>query len=592
MGIRWLLLMALGAMLLAACSTSPTAVPEAGLTGEAPLEAVESASVPAAPGPTSTLNSPVESGNAASTPISPNSASLATASPETASATASAIDPGGRLVRLYSDPPTLDPHLTTDAGSAAIIVEVFGGLVTINPDLEVAPDLAESWDISSDGRTYTFNLRGSAQFHDGKPVTAEDVLWSLERATDPKTLAPVAQQYLGDIVGVAAKLEGAAQSISGVRIVDDRTLEITIDAPKSYFLSKLTYPTAFVLDRNNVESAEENWLDQPNGTGPFRLTRYDLGEILILARNENYHLGPPYLDEVEFIMSGGNSMIMYENHEIHVTGVGLADLERVQDPSSSLNAELRIAPPDFSVFYIGLNVNEPPLDDPKVRQALNLAFDRQAIATTVYDDLVNPAKSIIPPGFPSYNPDLPGYEFNPEKARQLMLESKYGDRLGDIPLVTLSVSGSFGAALPLDLEVIIQAWENLGLRVEIQQTEYATFLQDVHENRFQMFQFGWIADYPDPQNFLDILFHSESENNHTNYSNPEVDALLEQARVEPDQDTRYQLYNRIETMILADAPWVPTWNRGEGHALIKPNVKGYLLNPLVIPKLRYVYFVE
>ena len=272
MGIRWLLLSALGAMLLAACSTSPTAVPDAGLTGAAASEAVESASVPAAPGPTSTLNSPVESGNAAPAPISPNAAS-----PETASASATAIESGGRLVRLYSDPPTLDPHLTTDAGSAAIIVEVFGGLVTINPDLEVAPDLAESWDISADGRTYTFHLRGSAQFHDGKPVTAEDVLWSLERATDPKTLAPVAQQYLGDIVGVSDKLEGAAQSISGVRVVDDRTLEITIDAPKSYFLSKLTYPIAFVLDRNNVESAEENWLDRPNGTGPFRLTRYDLG---------------------------------------------------------------------------------------------------------------------------------------------------------------------------------------------------------------------------------------------------------------------------------------------------------------------------
>ena len=187
---------------------------------------------------------------------------------------------------------------------------------------------------------------------------------------------------------------------------------------------------------------------------------------------------------------------------------------------------------------------------------------------------------------------MAGYEFDPEKARQLLAESSYGDSLDSLPLITLSIPSGFGAALPLHLEVLLQEWANMGVRVEIQQTEYATFIQDLHQKRFQMYEFGWIADYPDPQNFLDILFHSKSENNHINYSNPQVDALLEQARVEPDQATRFQLYNRIEEMILADAPWVPTWNRGEGYALIKPNVKGYLLTPLVLPKLRYVYFSE
>ena len=620
MSIRRLLFPVLAALLLAACSTAPTPTPPSGADSPvssaapaAPTAGVAGETAPAAGGlspttgldtatpPAPTLSSqvapsgsptPAPTGEPTATP-SPTTQAPAEAAPALPEGSIASIPQGGRLIRLYSDPPTLDPHLTTDAGSAGIIVEVFGGLVTIAPDLSVVPDLAESWELSPDGRTYTFHLRPGARFHDGKPVTAADVRWSLERATDPATQAPVAQQYLGDIVGVTAKLDGTAQSIQGVRVIDDQTLAITIDAPKSYFLAKLTYPTAFVLDRDNVAGSDgENWLDQPNGTGPFRLAQYDLGETIRLTRNEGYHLGPPHLAEVEFILSGGNRMIMYENDEIHLTGVGLADLERLRDPSDSLNPELHQSPPDFSVFYIGLNVNEPPLDDPKVRRALNLAFDRQTIATTVYQDLVNPAKGILPPGFPGHNPDRPGYEFDPEKARQLLAESSYAGQLEQLPPLTLSIPGSFGAALPLYLEVVIQEWANLGLRVEIQQTEYATFIQDLHDRRFQMFDFGWIADYPDPQNFLDILFHSASQNNHTNYSNPVVDSLLEQARVEPDQATRLQMYQRVEAMILEDAPWVPTWNRGEGYALIKPNVKGYLLTPLVLPKLRYVYFVE
>ena len=136
---------------------------------------------------------------------------------------------GGRFVRLFVDPPTLDPHLTTDATSAQIIVEVFGGLVTIDPELNVVSDLAESWDISPDGLVYTFRIRPDATFHNGKPVTAEDVRWSLERATDPLTEAPNVDQYLGDIVGVDAKLQGNALEISGVRVINEHTVEITID---------------------------------------------------------------------------------------------------------------------------------------------------------------------------------------------------------------------------------------------------------------------------------------------------------------------------------------------------------------------------
>ncbi len=550
------------------------------------LAACSGSSAPEAAEPTSASTpQPTEAAQSDEAPPTPTrQASTRVAEVET--------EPGGnRLVRLFVDPPTLDPHLTTDATSAQIIIEVFGGLVTIDRDLNIVPDLALDWDISEDGRIYTFHLRPDATFHDGKSVTAEDFRWSLERVTNPLTESPVVNQYLGDIVGVEEKLNGDAQTISGLRVIDDHSLEITIDEPKSYFLAKLTYPTGFVLDRANVEADPKRWFRRPNGTGPFMLTRYDVGEKMTLTRFDEYHLGPARLEEVEMILSGGTSMLMYENDEIHVTGVSLADLDRILDPGNDLNPELLEGPASFSIQYIGMNVNEPPLDDPKVRQALNMAIDKQEIATIVLADLVVPAKGILPPGFPAYNPDLEGYEFDPVKAKQLLAESKYGGDLENIPPITITTAGSFGASVSLDMDVILQMWErNLGVEAEFQQTEFATFLKDLHKRRFQMFDIGWIADYPDPENFLDILFHSESSNNHTNYSNPEVDALLEQARTEVDESLRYQLYNQAEQMIIDDAPWVPLWYSGERYVLVKPQVQGYELSQLYIPRLRYVYF--
>lgn len=288
---------------------------------------------------------------------------------------------GGVFRRLWSDPPTLDPHLTTDSTSSGVVVELFSGLVTMNTDLQLVPDIAESWDIDDTGTVYTFNLRKNAKFHDGKPITAHDVKWSLERAVHPDTASPVADTYLNDIIGVEKALEGETTEIEGVRVIDDHTIEFIIDAPKAYFLAKLTYPTAFVLDRENVEAGGRNWTENPNGTGPFRQAEYRIGERIILERNENFYRQPAHVDSISMNLAGGQAMAMYENDEIDITGVGLFDLDRVLDPSEDLNKELIIAPPDFSVSYVGFNTSMPPFDDPKFRQALNHAVDKELIAT-------------------------------------------------------------------------------------------------------------------------------------------------------------------------------------------------------------------
>ena len=151
--------------------------------------------------------------------------------------------------------------------------------------------------------------------------------------------------------------------------------------------------------------------------------------------------------------------------------------------------------------------------------------------------------------------------------------------MDDLPRITLNISGSIGDDVPLDLQEILKSWEELlGITVEIRQTEWAAYLQDLYDKRYQMFLIGWVSDFPDPENYLDILFHSESGYNHTNYNNPVVDRLLEEAREIPDQETRFRQYNQIEQMILDDAPLIPLWNPGERYALIKPQVKDYLLD--------------
>jgi oligopeptide transport system substrate-binding protein len=540
------------------------------------------------PEPVTQSEQPTPAPTAAPTTDAAPTAAPAAADEETSSEELS----GGVFRRLWADPPTLDPHLTSDTTSAGLVVEIFSGLVALNTDLQLVPDVAESWEINEDGTVYTFHIRDDAKFHDGKRVTADDFKWSMQRAAHPDTASPVADTYLNDIVGVEAVLEGETEDISGITVIDDSTLQIEIDAPKAYFLAKLTYPTAYVLDSENVVSGGRTWTDTPNGTGPFRLKEYRIGERIILERNEHYYRERANVDSIAMNLAGGQSMAMYENDEIDITGVGLFDLDRVLDPSEPLHEELVVAPPDFSISYVGFNASMPPFDDPKFRQALNHAVDKHLISNEVLSGLVEPAYGILPPGFPGYNPDLTGLEYNPDLARQLLEESEYADP-ATRPRIVVTVPGT-GGTIGLDLEVVIEMWkQELGVEVEIQQVEWATYLQDLNQHKFQAYAgLGWEADYPDPQDFLDILFHTESSLNHGMYSNPEADAILEEARTETDVERRVELYQQAEDLIVQDGAWLPLWYSGERYVLIKDYVQDYRVTPMIVPKLKNIRLTD
>lgn len=480
-------------------------------------------------------------------------------------------------------PITLDPAIMRDTASAYYIMEIFSGLVTLNRDLEVVPDLAERWEVSSDGTVYTFHLRPDACFQDGKPITARDFKYSFERACDPATGSETAAEYLGDIVGVKEKLAGQAAEIAGVRIVDDHTLEITIDAPKAYFIAKLVYPTAFVVDEENVNTGPD-WWRHPNGSGPFKLAAWEPDEMIVLERNDRYYGEKPRIRYAIYHLWAGIPMTMYENGEIDITSVSGSDIERVLDPLSPLHDEL-VTVPDFSASFIAFNAERPPFDDPNVRRAFSLAVDREKIARVLGQGLVEPAAGILPPGFPGFNENLRGPDYDPEKAREALEQSRYGGAAG-LPPITLTTSG-LGSVSPI-YEAMIAMWrENLGVNVQVRQIEPERYPYVIEEEKDEMFEIGWVADFPDPQNFLDVLFHSASRNNAGGYSNPAVDAKLEAARRELDESARFPLYQEAEQMLMDDAACLPLFT-GSSYVLVKPYVKGFPASPLPIPWLKYI----
>ena len=497
---------------------------------------------------------------------------------------------GGVFRRLWADPPTLDPALVTDGTSYAIVIELFSGLVKLTGESDdpIAMDLAESYSVSNRGKTYKFVLRDDSKFSDGSPVTATDFKWSWERAALPETESPIVDEFLGDIIGVQAIIDGEATTAEGIEVIDDLTLQVTIDAPKPYFIAKLTYPIAFVVNADNVTAGGENWTDDPVGTGPFVLKSYSIGERMLLSKNPNYWGDPAYLDEVQLLLAGGSAMAMYENDEIDITGIGLADLERVTDPEEELSKDVVEVPPSFSTSYIGFNVEEAPFDDVHFRRALNFAVDKQLVANAVFSDLVRPATGVIPPGFVGFNPDLEGLAFDEDRAKEELAKSKYADP-ETRPRIVITLPGT-GGSPSLTTEVVADMWRRtLEVDVEIQQVEWATFLQDLHRNRLQAFSLAWQADYPDPHTFVDVLFRTGSSINNTNYSNPEVDALLEQANVEADPVRRIKLYQEAEEMIVEDAAWLPLWWGVEGKVLVKQRIGGMTFPPLSVPIYQYVY---
>ncbi len=481
-----------------------------------------------------------------------------------------------------TNPRDYDPATTFGSGDKL----VFSGLVSFDPKLNLTPDLAEKWDVSTDGTVYTFHLRANAKFHDGRAVTAQDVIYSWERAASPALHSDTVLTYLGDIVGFYELATGQADHAEGLVALDEHTLQVTIDAPKPYFLYKLTYPTAFIVDKANVESSEE-WYRQPNGTGPYRLREWKSFESIVYQANPDFYLGKTSIPYIVVQLYSGVGSRLYESNEIDITGVSRYDADRFLDSTEPLRNEL-IAGVDLCTGYVVFDTTRPPFDDVNVRKAFTMAFDRQKYIDVVLNGHALPANGLYPPALPGFNLALTGLPYDPAQARELLKQSKYGGPDGLPPIVF--TDGGTGTYVSPDVAAMAQMWQqNLGVTITIENIEPNYYLDQVYAgNHGQMISSGWCADYPDPENFADVLFHTGSSQNNGGYSNPGLDALLEAARIEQDVTKRIAMYQQAEQMIVDDAPVLFT-THSLSYQLVKPYVKGYVFTPIDIPIERYMW---
>jgi oligopeptide transport system substrate-binding protein len=415
-------------------------------------------------------------------------------------------------------------------------------------------------------------------------LTAQDVKYSWERAADPKTGSTTAGTYLGDIVGVRDKLDGKASAISGVNVVDDRTLVVNLDGPKPYFLAKLTYPTSFVVDRENVESSLENWMFKSDASGPFVLHEYKEDEVISFERNTAYHT-PPRLSYIAYLMNqAGTSLSYYQADEVDLMGLGATEAKEVSAQEHPLHGELQSVT-SMCTAFIQINNTLPPMDDPNVRRAFALAVDKDRLIKLFGETTGLQAVSILPPAMPGYTAGMVKETFNAKTAREALAASKFA---GKMPKITLSTAGYSDQPSEF-LNALVDMWQkNLGVKVVVEYLDPRTFTQSAREHHGQLVDYGWCADYPDPENFLDILYHTGSEFNVSGYSNPEVDALLEKARTELDPAARLKLYNQAEALLLDDYATIPLMHH-VFFTLVKPRVQGYVLTPMDTEELRLVW---
>ena len=496
------------------------------------------------------------------------------------------------LVLLGGDPlaRSLDPARQT--GSAAGYVGLlYSGLVRLGPDLRVEPDLAESWHVSEDGTVYTFTLRENLAFASGKKLTAVDVAASWERAADPATDSTTASTYLGDILGVTEKLAGEAEEIAGLDVVDERTLVVTLTGPIPYFLIKLTYPTSFVVDVASVAADDEDWAFEPNPSGPYLLADYREGDAMIFAANEAYH-SPPMVANVVYLASrAGSATSLFNSGEIDIVYLNSTEAMEVRNPNDPLHEQWMSATL-MCTTLIQMNNLLPPMDDPNVRLAFALAVDKSGLNNLISDGLDVLAHTILPPAMPGFSLELSqdqaAAEFDTAAAQAALAASAYANGL---PPITISASG-FGDTERDDLNFMVEDWRQiLGAEVTIERIDPTEFTQSVRENHGQMVAYGWCADYPDPENFLDILYHSGSDFNVAGYNDSEVDALLEEARTEIDSGRRLMLYQDIERRLLADGAAIPLIH-GVSDALVNSRIEGFVLSPMGVPMISLLSLVE
>ncbi len=470
-------------------------------------------------------------------------------------------------MNLQSEPPTLDPTLATDTTSFFVLNQLMDPLVRLDEDAQVVPALAESWD--EEGNVVTYHLRQDGKWTNGDPVTANDFVYAWKRILDPEVAAEYAYQLLG-IEGAAdynsctpagsPKCDELADKV-GVRAVDDYTLEVTLTSEQPWFVSQTSHLSFLPVHQATVEEFGEAWTEPQNivTNGPFRLVEWQHDESLALEKWDEWRgAADVTLTRVEarMISDAVTALQAFENGEID------ACLDNSCEPPQEIDrlkeTDTWLVGPSLATYYYGFNLENIP--DVNQRKAMNLAIDRTVVVENVTKRGEAPASSMTPPGVPGFDVYMQDYlpaTADLEQAQALM--DQVQNPKTDITLIYNDFPGH------KEIAVAIQSmWQELGLDVEIKQQGWAQFLEFIGpppDNSVDVFRLGWIGDFVEAFNFLE-LWMCDSGNNSTGYCNEEYDAVMNEARATPDNDARYELYRQAEEILFGedgDFPIIPIY---------------------------------
>jgi ABC-type transport system substrate-binding protein len=492
--------------------------------------------------------------------------------------TASSQPHSGGVYRtpLLNQPVSLDPARVEDIYSHNVVNQVFDGLVKFSQDLLITPALAKNWQIEDGGKLYRFQLREDARFHNGQAVTSRDVVFSLCRLlrTSP---APSILPHLIRIVGAAEYRSRERDDLPGLQSTNDQEVVVRLEEAYVPFLAALGMYQVKIVPESEVLRDEAGFARRPVGSGPFSFVSWD-GNIIRLQRYSGYYGGPALLDELHYVIyaGGGTEEVLadFQNlrlHDMPVYGkvrnalLGQPNLQRFHRPSLSL------------LFY-GMNCKNPLLQHADLRRALSLAIDREKLAATAYEGQFEPARCILPPGIPGYNPEHPKVVDNLSEAQKLLSRSLRESIAVAAPFELVSAVQSPLAKAEIDF--VCNSWAALGITVVPKFIpDWTKFEEYLKSGSFQIYRYAWFVDLPDPDNIFQALFGSDSNVNYMHFHDQELDRRLQLARrVFPPME-RAAMYQQIEDQVLQAQPLIPLVHLSIDH-VYHANVHGITLNAL------------
>lgn len=470
---------------------------------------------------------------------------------------------GGTLIFARgADSSSLDPGSTADGEASRVTVQVFETLTRFAEDsFEIEPGLAESWDVSEDGLSYTFHLRKGVEFHDGTPFDADAVIFNFERWSDPEHPYHFAEEgfIYSSYVNQFGGLKGdESHVIEEINKIDEHTVEFVLKRPVPAFLQNMAMSYFGLASPKSLETYGADIVEHPVGTGPFVFEEWVRDDAITLVKNENYWQdGYPLVDRVIFQVIPDNAarLTALQSGEVDIAdGLNPDDLERVEgDP----NVEL-LQRDANNIGYLGFNMEKEPFNDPLVRKAMNYAVNKENLIATVYNDLAEPAKNPLPPSYLGYNDDIAPYEYDPEKARDLLAEAGYGDGF-TFDLWTMPVPRPYMPDPNRAAEALQTDFAEVGLTANIVTMEWATYLDELTQGNQEVYMIGWSGVNGDPDYFLNNLLaeHSIPDPNYSRYRNAELTELLLDAQSVLDEKERAAMYARAQEIVHEDAAMIP-----------------------------------